>query len=516
MLPGFEYGSKKMPNIKWMKYGKWTTPLLMDSVISEALSKPHFADFGYDHKFSSFLAIDGEYYVDEKEHKKACEFFELMWGTEGSRFLSQFYALCNPETEKAFAYINTLQKIAVKNLNNKRIILEFRNWIASMQPVIYLNAILIPFQEVFERITKGMLEQFPKNNSALFLTKVVQPKTLSHAIKEEYELLKISNAIRQNKALTKKLLSIANKHFDLLEQKEPRIARAILEHTDKYAWLAAINWVGHVFEVDYFLSRIISILNQNPQKVLKNRAKDWKAKELLIKKRLKEAKTPYSAIFIIDMMRSFLDLKQELWDTVSISGYRAREMLTDIGKRLGLTYNELLQLRPTEIESSLIDNQLISKNYCLSERMRHRATIRVGRGVQIFHGNKAESLRSSLLKEETDRSYMLRGSPCFGGFATGNVRVITTVEELSKMEQGKILVCPMTDPDYMPAIRKAKAIVTDEGGILCHAAIISRELKIPCIVGTKIATKVLKDDDFVEVHADKSIVNIIKEAGNVH
>ncbi len=59
-------------------------------------------------------------------------------------------------------------------------------------------------------------------------------------------------------------------------------------------------------------------------------------------------------------------------------------------------------------------------------------------------------------------------------------------------------------------MRKAKAIVTDEGGVTCHAAIVSRELKIPCIVGTKIATRVLKDGDLVEVDADKAVIKILK------
>jgi pyruvate,water dikinase len=67
----------------------------------------------------------------------------------------------------------------------------------------------------------------------------------------------------------------------------------------------------------------------------------------------------------------------------------------------------------------------------------------------------------------------------------------------------------MTRPEYMPAILKAAAIIADEGGITCHAAIVSRELGIPCIVGTKIATQALKDGDLVEVDADKGIVKIL-------
>ena len=68
----------------------------------------------------------------------------------------------------------------------------------------------------------------------------------------------------------------------------------------------------------------------------------------------------------------------------------------------------------------------------------------------------------------------------------------------------------MTTPDYVSAMKLASAFVTDEGGLLCHASIIARELKKPCIIGTKIATKVLKDGDLVEVNANEGFVRIIK------
>ena len=77
------------------------------------------------------------------------------------------------------------------------------------------------------------------------------------------------------------------------------------------------------------------------------------------------------------------------------------------------------------------------------------------------------------------------------------------------MKNGDILVSPMTTPNFVPAMKLAAAIVTDEGGVMCHAAIVAREMKKPCIIGTKIATKVLKDGDIVEVDADKGVVKIL-------
>ena len=86
------------------------------------------------------------------------------------------------------------------------------------------------------------------------------------------------------------------------------------------------------------------------------------------------------------------------------------------------------------------------------------------------------------------------------------VKIVYGVRQIDSVNEGDIIVAPMTLPDILPAMRKAAAFVTDEGGIACHAAIIAREMKKPCIVGTKIATQVLRDGDMVEVDAGKGTV----------
>lgn len=99
-----------------------------------------------------------------------------------------------------------------------------------------------------------------------------------------------------------------------------------------------------------------------------------------------------------------------------------------------------------------------------------------------------------------------------GGVIRGWVQIILNIDEVNIFKKGNILVTSMTVPDFLPAMKKASAIVTDEGGITCHAAIVSRELNIPCVIGTKIASRVLKDGDFVEVDAKNGIVKILKRA----
>lgn len=94
---------------------------------------------------------------------------------------------------------------------------------------------------------------------------------------------------------------------------------------------------------------------------------------------------------------------------------------------------------------------------------------------------------------------ILNGASASPGVGTGTVKVLKGPEEIEKVKSGDVLVAKMTSPDYVPAMKKAVAIITDEGGQTSHAAIVSRELGIPCVVGTKEATKRLKDDMRVTV-----------------
>ncbi|MBU0590785.1 hypothetical protein KKF81_03070 [Candidatus Micrarchaeota archaeon] len=92
------------------------------------------------------------------------------------------------------------------------------------------------------------------------------------------------------------------------------------------------------------------------------------------------------------------------------------------------------------------------------------------------------------------------------GKATGTVKIIVTEDDLHKISKGDVIVALTTNPAYTPAMAKAVAFVTDQGGITCHAAIVAREMKKPCIIGTQNATSILKDGDLVEVDADNGKV----------
>lgn len=103
-----------------------------------------------------------------------------------------------------------------------------------------------------------------------------------------------------------------------------------------------------------------------------------------------------------------------------------------------------------------------------------------------------------------------KGQSASSGKVKGKVSIVMMANEAGKVEKGDVLVCSMTSPDYVPAMKRAVAIVTDEGGLLCHAAIVGRELGKVVVVGTKVASRVLKDGDLVEVDAEKGVVRILE------
>lgn len=112
--------------------------------------------------------------------------------------------------------------------------------------------------------------------------------------------------------------------------------------------------------------------------------------------------------------------------------------------------------------------------------------------------------------EKIEKTDGVKGFGAFTGKVTGRARLILSTKDIGKFRNGEVIVSQMTDPHYLPIMKKAAAFVTDEGGLLCHAAIVARELKKPCVIGTKLATKIFKDGDLVEVDAENGVVTRLK------
>jgi phosphohistidine swiveling domain-containing protein len=194
--------------------------------------------------------------------------------------------------------------------------------------------------------------------------------------------------------------------------------------------------------------------------------------------------------------------KSTLWTTHYFS-----LILQEISKRVRIPLDEIKYMTPREVSNIFKKIPEIKE---LQERKKNGVFYWDIEGHEALYGKDADEVKNKILGS-TDLSDVndFRGLTASMGKAVGKVKIVKSAKEIDKIEKGDILIAVMTRPDYVPAMKKAAAIVTDEGGITSHAAIVSRELGIPCIIGTKIATKVLKDGMLVEVNANHGWVKII-------
>ncbi|MBU1976042.1 MAG: hypothetical protein KKG59_06585 [Nanoarchaeota archaeon] len=174
---------------------------------------------------------------------------------------------------------------------------------------------------------------------------------------------------------------------------------------------------------------------------------------------------------------------------------------------------ELSEQNPERLLEVLLPSEFLAGNILnAEERLSNRKQIIFqshNLNDEVIMAENNDSLIRELehIPEGTDE---LKGQVAYNGLIRGKARIVLDpyVKNIT-FEKGEILVTINSNPFLMPVIKKCAAIVTDEGGITCHAAIISRELKKPCVIGTKIATQVLQDGDLIEVDANKGIVRKI-------
>ena len=185
-----------------------------------------------------------------------------------------------------------------------------------------------------------------------------------------------------------------------------------------------------------------------------------------------------------------------------------RKVPEDLAKAQALTDEQVVQLATYA--------KAIEKHYgCYMDMEwavdhQNRVWILQARPETVWSKKNKEKKAGTEVKLTTDHKVLVKGLPASPGMAAGKCNVITDPKDINEFQEGEVLVTTMTSPDWVPAMKKAIAIVTDAGGMTCHASIVSRELGIPCVVGTKSrsveATKVLKSGQDITIDAQNGVV----------
>ncbi|MFA5886266.1 MAG: PEP-utilizing enzyme [Patescibacteria group bacterium] len=293
--------------------------------------------------------------------------------------------------------------------------------------------------------------------------------------------------------------------------KDQAIKKLLAVHAARYYWTKNNYFDRYVLTTTYFIKELKSILRGSVNlrreiaRVKNMPLANQRAKQKLIK----ELAPSRSLRNLLDVSSDFTFWQDERKKrTVLFTNY-AFGFLQEISQRFKIPLAEVKCLSQGEA-SALLANGKIDRVE-ISKRVGKSFIYQKGDCYEILSGARAEKVINAIFKYQ-DQSHIqdFRGLTASAGKVRGRAKIVTSVKEIDKVKAGDIMVAVMTRPDYIMGIKKAAAIVTDEGGVTCHAAIISRELGIPCIIGTKIGTKILKDGDLIEVNANHGWVRKIK------
>ena len=205
-----------------------------------------------------------------------------------------------------------------------------------------------------------------------------------------------------------------------------------------------------------------------------------------------EVEIPKQLKPLFEQIQELVFYRTERTDVFYYLYFKARPILQEMAKKHDIEFEDMIYYRA---KSFLTENP---------ERYSKSVSFALFKGETVFQD-------TPMIEEKATSGGEVKGTVAFKGKAIGTVKIVKDINQLDKVKQGDILVTQMTFPSFIPAMIRASAFVTDEGGITCHAAIVAREMKKPCIIGTKNATRVLKDGDTVEVDADNGIVRIISK-----
>lgn len=288
----------------------------------------------------------------------------------------------------------------------------------------------------------------------------------------------------------------------------------LAEHAKNYGWMANVGYFEDYFDIEHYRSRLEELKKKGTKRedIIAQREKHRKDFKELLKELADDpylvtmTKTTNEAVF-------FRSYRTEMY-------YGSPRYLTglfkEIAKRIGLdNYKDFVWLFWKEIHDALLagkkaDTKRIADRkqcYCFLTDNDNKYYLWEGKEAQEIHKafDASQEIKPGQVSE-------IKGQPAFPGKMQGKAVVVTSADQMNKVQEGDILIAHATNVNYVPILKKVIAMVTEEGGILSHASIISREMRIPCVIGTKIATKVVKDGDQVEVDAENGIVKLIKNS----
>ncbi|KKQ27702.1 MAG: Phosphoenolpyruvate synthase/pyruvate phosphate dikinase [Candidatus Magasanikbacteria bacterium GW2011_GWC2_37_14] len=423
-------------------------------------------ELGFDSRMPVHVVLDNDIYYCEDDFKKL-EKIILFKAENDSTFYDRYFEKVEKDCAE-FLQWSREQKVLSEPL---RVYNEYIDW--SLKIMSHLWPCLAPEKLILEQIE-------------LKLAKYIDPKT---------KFAEFKNALM--------LLTSPTEFSEMnLEKKEIFEGKDLKEVYDKYIYIRDQGLYFRYQTFEEYKQELVKI--DNPKNQLEKMMNDLEAVRTNQKNLIKELNLDKELLTYCKFARVIPHIRMIRRICVIEAGYNIRELFYELGRKVNL--NDVALAYYWEIRD-LLEGKIVDKDKIV-KRKNSYSFILIGNNFYECGEKEAIELKKKI-ESEVVLGNEIKGQTACLGKVTGRVKVLHSVKDLGRVERGDILVTSMTMPDYIPAMEKAIAFVTDEGGLSCHAAIVAREMNKPCVIGTKIATKMFKDGDLVEVDAARGIVRKI-------
>lgn len=343
-------------------------------------------------------------------------------------------------------------------------------------------------------LTEKIHDLLPSRDEATrrqWLTRLMCPAKENFHTQEERSLLHLALAYRQRPS-----------HY-------PKMLR---QHVKRFAWIGGRwYWWQNAWTEQDIQRRVQEMLKvKNPVTALRQfeaALSVQKRQSVFLERRLLKTSSKRLHTVLVEA-REFAYLRIWRTDVMYRAGYLARHIFYEAAKRAGIPQRDIVYCTRTEILNLVQRKKVVITQAELDRRRRYCALLLLKKKSFILSGSAWKKKFAHFMNERKTPK-ILKGQVAYSGRVVGRVKVVLDTKDLRKVRSGDVLVAVMTFPHFIAAMEKAAAFVTDEGGILCHAAIVSREMRKPCVIGTKHATRLLQDGDVVEVDGNSGIVKIL-------
>jgi len=370
------------------------------------------------------------------------------------------------------------------------------------------------FDLVGEKILGELLKKEPEAREQLSL--LIQPPTRSHTQRERLQLLRIAQAILEQEGKQEGV--DRELRFDRLGAE---VQAAISAVQQEFFWIKNNYGSVGILENEHFVREVQTIIQEYDGKADRIRgeivATESEEKERAAAKERLWKILSEEQQSILHFFEKLGELRDERKRTQSMTSSSYKLLLEELSRRFAVEVDLLEYSNFWDIK------ELLSPKASYSQKLQARREEALNipsfspkprrRKPMITLGSgEARRIRAQLESKVEENATELKGSIANKGKAKGVVKIINKIAEFGKFREGDILVSVMTRPEFVPLVKKAAAIVTDDGGLTCHAAIVSREVQKPCIIGTRFATKALQDGDLVDVDATRGIIRILERS----